>query len=148
MAILNISISVSDITFGKAFQHQSRAKLTTEPQHNKTNKMTCAPSKNSDQPGHSPHLISLHGVLNGSPRFLHADSKDSDQPGHSPGLISLHGVLNGSPRFLHASEKTDQTGQNGQQRLIKLGRCTGRFIDFVMLWLISCPQYILELSNT
>ena len=32
---------------------------TSEPQHDKTNKMTCAASKGSDQPGHSPSLISL-----------------------------------------------------------------------------------------
>ena len=30
-----------------------------EPQHDKTNKMTCAPSKDSDQCGHLPSLISL-----------------------------------------------------------------------------------------
>ena len=29
----------------------------TEPSHDKTNKMACAPSKDSDQPGHSPSLI-------------------------------------------------------------------------------------------
>ena len=28
-----------------------------KPQHVKTNKMTCAPSKDSDQPGHLPSLI-------------------------------------------------------------------------------------------
>ena len=28
-----------------------------EPQHSKTNKMICAPSKDSDQPGHPPSLI-------------------------------------------------------------------------------------------
>ena len=28
-----------------------------EPPHYKTNKMTCAPSKDSDQPGHPPRLI-------------------------------------------------------------------------------------------
>ena len=28
-----------------------------KPQHDKTNKMTCAPSEDSDQPGHSPSLI-------------------------------------------------------------------------------------------
>ena len=32
---------------------------TYEPQHYKTNKMNCAPSEDSDQPGHSPSLISL-----------------------------------------------------------------------------------------
>ena len=31
-----------------------------EPQHDKTNKMACAPSLDSDQPGHLPSLISLH----------------------------------------------------------------------------------------
>ena len=30
---------------------------TFEPPHDKTNKMTCAPSKDSDQPWHSPSLI-------------------------------------------------------------------------------------------
>ena len=30
-----------------------------EPQHGKTNKMICVPSKDSDQPGHLPSLISL-----------------------------------------------------------------------------------------
>ena len=28
-----------------------------EPQHNKTNKMVCAPSEDSDQPGNPPSLI-------------------------------------------------------------------------------------------
>ena len=27
------------------------------PEHDKTNKMTCAPSEDSDQPGHPPSLI-------------------------------------------------------------------------------------------
>ena len=31
-----------------------------EPPHDKTNKMACAPSEDSDQPGHLPRLISLH----------------------------------------------------------------------------------------
>ena len=30
-----------------------------EPPHDKTNKMECAPSEGSDQPGHLPSLISL-----------------------------------------------------------------------------------------
>ena len=33
--------------------------LVFEPPHDKTNKMACAPSKNSDQSGHPPNLISL-----------------------------------------------------------------------------------------
>ena len=37
----------------------------TEPKHDKTNKITRAPSKDSYQPGHPPTLISLHYALNG-----------------------------------------------------------------------------------
>ena len=31
--------------------------VITEPPHDKTNKMICAPSEDSDQPGHPPNLI-------------------------------------------------------------------------------------------
>ena len=33
-----------------------------EPPHNKTNKMTFVPSKDSDQPGHPPSLIRVFAV--------------------------------------------------------------------------------------
>ena len=36
--------------------------LIIEPLHDKTNKMTCAPSKDSDQPGHAPSLIKVFAV--------------------------------------------------------------------------------------
>ena len=36
-----------------------------EPAHDKTYKMTRAPSEDSDQPGHLPSLISLFCALNG-----------------------------------------------------------------------------------
>ena len=35
---------------------------TTEPQNDKTNKMACAPSEDSDQPGHPPSLIRVFAV--------------------------------------------------------------------------------------
>ena len=35
---------------------------TFEPLHDKTNKMACAPSKVSDQPGHPPSLIRVFAV--------------------------------------------------------------------------------------
>ena len=38
---------------------ENDVKLPNEPPHDKTNKMTCAPSEDSDQPGHLPSLISL-----------------------------------------------------------------------------------------
>ena len=34
----------------------------TEPPHDKTNKMACAPSEDSDQPGHPPSLIRVVAV--------------------------------------------------------------------------------------
>ena len=33
-----------------------------EPPHDKTNKMACAPSEDSDQPGHPPSLIKVFAV--------------------------------------------------------------------------------------
>ena len=33
-----------------------------EPPHDKTNKMACAPSEDSDQPGHPPSLIRVFAV--------------------------------------------------------------------------------------
>ena len=36
--------------------------LSNELPHDKTNKMTCAPSEDSDQPGHSPSLIRVFAV--------------------------------------------------------------------------------------
>ena len=46
--------------------------------------MTCALSKDSDQPGHQPRLISLHCAqwVAKDPSFLQADNEVSDQPGH------------------------------------------------------------------
>ena len=42
--------------------HQSRILYVYEPPHDKTNKMTCAPSKDLDQPGHSPSLIRVFAM--------------------------------------------------------------------------------------
>ena len=39
--------------------------LQYEPMHDKTNKMICAPSKDSVQTGYPPSLISLRCVLSG-----------------------------------------------------------------------------------
>ena len=51
----------------------------------------CAPSKDSDQPGHPPNLISplCTQWVAKDPSFLHADSKDTDQTGRMPRLICL-----------------------------------------------------------
>ena len=47
-----------------------RYHILYEPPHDKTNKMACAPSEDSDQPGHSPSLIRVFVVR----------SKDSQGP--------------------------------------------------------------------
>ena len=60
----------------------------------------CAPSEDSDQPGHPPSLIraqrrqiSWHPLraqwVAKAPSFLHADSEDSDQTGQMPRLIRV-----------------------------------------------------------
>ena len=53
--------------------------------HDKTNKMTSAPSEDSGQPEHPPRLCAQW--VTKDPMFLHADSKDSDQTGQMPRLI-------------------------------------------------------------
>ena len=59
---------------------------TYELHRDKTNKMACVPSEDSDQPGHPPGLIRVFTVhLTGS--FLHADNEDSDQTVWMPRLI-------------------------------------------------------------
>ena len=70
---------------------------TFEPAYDKTYKMACAPSENSDQTGHSHNLIrnaragseSLLCVqwVAKNQSFLPADSEDSDQTGRVPRLI-------------------------------------------------------------
>ena len=80
-----------------------------EPSHDKTNKMACAPSEDSDKPGHLPSLIrvfAVRSVVKG-PMFLHADCENSDQTGQMPRLICVFA-----------------------------GR-TGNFVGFVMRWLIE-----------
>ena len=59
--------------------------LSSEPRHDKTNKMTVRPEKTQISLGIHPvwsesSLCSQWVAKN--PRFLHADSEDSDQPGH------------------------------------------------------------------
>ena len=41
---------------------QVRLYPINEPAHNKINKMTCAPTDDSDQPGHQPSLIRVFTV--------------------------------------------------------------------------------------
>ena len=68
--------------------------ISIEPQHDTTNKMTCMPIEDADQPVHPPSLIPvwLESSLCTSwvanvPMLLQADSKDSNQTGRMPRLI-------------------------------------------------------------
>ena len=64
--------------------------LIIEPAHDKTNKINCAPSGDSGQPGHPPSLISIFVGpfwLAKDPVLLRAGSEYSDQGGRMPRLI-------------------------------------------------------------
>ena len=59
-----------------------------EPHHDKTNKMGCAPSEDSDQPGHPPSLIRVFAVRLKKAWVLSypiSASENSDQTGRCPG---------------------------------------------------------------
>ena len=61
-----------------------------ETQHDKTHKMTCAPSEDSDQTGHLPRLISPRYALCRLLRtqaFFMRTVKTLDQSGRMPRLI-------------------------------------------------------------
>ena len=61
-----------------------------EPPPDKINILTCAPSEDSDQPGHPTSLIGVFACAQWvakDPSFLHAHSEDSDQTGRMPRLI-------------------------------------------------------------
>ena len=74
--------------FKKMFQY--------EPAHYKTNKMACAPSKDSDQPGHLPSDQSLGCALNGQLRTQVCFMRRVKT------LIRLHGCLGWSESSLGA----------------------------------------------
>ena len=51
------SYAMCSIRRHMAHAHLGENSIIIEPQHDNTNKMTCAPSEDSDQPGHPPNLI-------------------------------------------------------------------------------------------
>ena len=61
-----------------------------EPRHDKTNKVACAPSEDSDQPGHLPSLIRVFAVQLKKAKILSyplSAERRSDQTGRMPRLI-------------------------------------------------------------
>ena len=77
---------------GKSEKHETKIRITFEPPHDKTNKMTVRPAK-------SQISLDIRQVWSDSslcaqwvakdPSFLHADSEDSDQTGRMPRLIRV-----------------------------------------------------------
>ena len=74
----------------KSFLNSRKITVWIELPHDKTNKMACAPSEDSDQPGHLPSLIRVFAVrmmkLGPLPTYW-AHTKDFDQTGQIPRLI-------------------------------------------------------------
>ena len=77
-----------------------KAHLKYEPPRDKTNKMACAPSEDSDQPRHPPSLIRVfpvHSWVAKDPSFLHADSEALIRlggcPGWSESSLSAYAIL-------------------------------------------------------
>ena len=70
-----------------------------EPPHDKTNRMACAPSEDSDQPGHPPSLIRVFAVRS---RIRPVWSESSLSAGRKLGSLATH--------WAH-SEDSDQTGR-------------------------------------
>ena len=63
-----------------------------EPPLDKINKMTCAPSEDSDRPGHLPSLLRVFHVRMKKKlalKYLLSASEDSDQNGRMPRLIRI-----------------------------------------------------------
>ena len=97
-----------------------RKETIFEPPHDKTNKMACAPSEDSDQPGHPPSLIRVFAVRSvGSKRHKlpSCESKDSDQTGRMARLVWVF-----------------------------VGR-TCHFVGFVMRWLILARLFFYDQQN-
>ena len=71
--------------------HPNKHLKKFELKHNKSHKMTCAPSKDTDQTVQPHCLFSLHGAVwvAKDPMFPHADSKDCDQTADANADLSL-----------------------------------------------------------
>ena len=60
--LISLQLVPTDPTDRWAFNPQNSYWYKFEPPHDKTNKVACAPSEDSDQPGHPPHLIRVFAV--------------------------------------------------------------------------------------
>ena len=70
---------------GRQKTKTSEKRLTFKPPRDKTKKVICALSEDSDRPGPAQSFCAQWVAKD--PSFLHADSEDSDQTGRMPRLI-------------------------------------------------------------
>ena len=94
-------------------------KTTKEPPRDKTNKMACAPSEDSDQPGHPLSLnqeswLCTHWVAKG-PRFLHADSEDWSDLADAQADLSLRWAHMPLCWFCHEAAQIKQSAVKQQE---------------------------------
>ena len=73
---------------GYCLPHQTSFASPFEPPHVKTNKMTCAPSEDSDQPGHQSLRCSHEETLD--PQLHNQRTAKTNQTGRMSRLICLH----------------------------------------------------------
>ena len=83
-----------------------------EPQHDKTNNVTCAPSKDSDQPGHPPSLIRVFAVrfMGGSgPKLSLGRQRRLIRLGRCPADLSLRWSHRSFCWFCHVAAHLERT---------------------------------------
>ena len=127
-----------------------------EPPHDKSKTNACAPSEDSDQPGHPPSLISLRcpheetlGPEIPTERTANtliqqnacAPSEDSDQPGHPPSLIRVFVIRTKKPWVLSyplSAKRILWSDWVDAQADLSLRWAYTHLVGFVMSWLKSC----------
>ena len=111
----------------------SRCRLAIWQPHDKTHKMICAPSEDSDQSGNLPSLI----------RVLRSGSA-SAQSDQSLCCVIANQWEAKDQRFFHAYGKgSDQTGCMPRVIWVFAG-LTGNFVGFVMGWFISSLSLVTD----
>ena len=116
-----------------------------EPAHDKTNKMACAPSEDSDQPGHPPSLISLHCALNGLLRiqaFFIRTAKSLIRlggcPGWSESSLGEHTIL-----LVLSCAGSFCMGMCAQRRLRSAGiRLVWSESSLCTQWVVKDPSFL------
>ena len=85
-----LEMGYAKTTIESAVGHLRKQGMTVWAASWKNQQNYCAPSEDSDQPGHPPSLIRVIAcaqLIAKDPSFLHADSEDSDQTWRMPRLI-------------------------------------------------------------